>query len=119
MSGGKPGDEMATGAGGGEVRGSREAGQAWLQRHQSLGPGSGLGLGRVRARFRVRVRVISPSPSPNPTNPTPYQHDDNVSHAEKSGRVTPTVSAEEAAMGMEAVGDRPAAALFNVLLGSV
>ena len=72
---------------------------------------------RVRARFRVRVRVISPSPSPNPINPNPYQHDDNVSHAEKSGRVTPTVSVEEAAM--EAVGDRPAAALFNVLLGSV
>ena len=72
---------------------------------------------RVRARFRVRARVISPSPSPNPINPNPYQHDDNVSHAEKSGRVTPTVSAEEAAM--EAAGDRPAAALFNVLLGSV
>ena len=70
---------------------------------------------RVRARFRVRVRVISPSP--NPINPNHYQHDDNVSRAEKSERVTPTVSVEEAAM--EAVGDRPAAALFNVLLGSV
>ena len=56
-------------------------------------------------------------------NPNPYQHDDNASRAEKSGRVTPIVtpteSAQEAAMAVEAGGDRPAAALFNGLLGSV
>ena len=70
---------------------------------------------RVRARARVRVRVRV---TPSPINPNPYQYDDNASHAEKSGRVAPTVSAEEAG-AMEAVGDRPANALFNVLLGSV
>ena len=71
MSGGKHGDEVAAGEGGGE------ASQEWPQKASE------------------------------------HDVDDNVSHAEKIGTVLPKVSAEEA------IADRPAAALFNFLLGSV
>jgi hypothetical protein len=68
MSGGKRGDEMPAGEGGGE------ANQGWPQKASEC--------------------------------------DDNTSHAEKLGTAPHEVSAEEA------VGDRPAATLFNFLLGS-
>ena len=71
MSGGKHGDEVAAGEGGGE------ASQEWPQKASE------------------------------------HDVDDNASHAEKIGTVPPKVSAEEA------IADRPAAALFNFLLGSV
>ena len=71
MSGGKHGDEVAAGEGGGE------ASQEWPQKASE------------------------------------HDVDDNASHAEKIGTAPPKVSAEEA------IADRPAAALFNFLLGSV